>query len=214
MKIAIFGATGMAGSAIYEEAKRRGHQVTALARNKNKAIKMFGTDTVVNDKCVFCYEKEELDKFDIIINAFRPEPKKEYMQIDLTARLIHFFRETSSPRLVFILGAGSLKTGSDNHLLLEDLKKIPDNDMWIGLPINQLKQLNFLRDVDNVNWVGVSPSAEFTKGENSGFIVGEDNLLFASDGKSYVTNKALAAALLDEIETPKYINRRFTVCNK
>jgi nucleoside-diphosphate-sugar epimerase len=33
LKIALFGATGMVGSRIAAEAARRGHQVTALARN-------------------------------------------------------------------------------------------------------------------------------------------------------------------------------------
>ncbi|HEX7935081.1 MAG TPA: NAD(P)H-binding protein, partial [Paraburkholderia sp.] len=33
LKIALFGATGMIGSRIAAEAARRGHQVTALARN-------------------------------------------------------------------------------------------------------------------------------------------------------------------------------------
>ncbi len=214
MKIAILGATGMAGSAVYEEAKKRGHEVVLLVRNKQKAIKMFGSDVKVNDKCVFCYEKTELMGYDAIVNAFRPESKKEYMQVDLTARLIHLFREDNKPRLVFILGAGSLKTGSDKHLFVEDLKKIPNNESWIELPVNQLIQLNFLKEVHNVNWVGISPSAEFIKGENNGFILGEDELLYSGDGKSHVTNKAFACALLDELESPKHINKRFTVCDK
>ena len=33
LKIALFGATGTIGSRIAAEAARRGHQVTALARN-------------------------------------------------------------------------------------------------------------------------------------------------------------------------------------
>ena len=36
MKIAHFGATGNAGSRIVAEALRRGHEVTAIARNPEK----------------------------------------------------------------------------------------------------------------------------------------------------------------------------------
>ena len=34
MKIGIIGATGNAGSAIYQEAVQRGHEVTAIVRNE------------------------------------------------------------------------------------------------------------------------------------------------------------------------------------
>ncbi|EPR4929610.1 NAD(P)-dependent oxidoreductase, partial [Listeria monocytogenes] len=36
MKIGIIGATGRAGSRILEEAKNRGHEVTAIVRNAGK----------------------------------------------------------------------------------------------------------------------------------------------------------------------------------
>ncbi|WP_323147561.1 NmrA family NAD(P)-binding protein, partial [Pseudomonas marginalis] len=37
-KIAIIGATGRAGSQLLEEALRRGHSVTAIARNASKKL--------------------------------------------------------------------------------------------------------------------------------------------------------------------------------
>ena len=36
MKIGIVGATGKAGSLILDEAKDRGHEMTAIVRNANK----------------------------------------------------------------------------------------------------------------------------------------------------------------------------------
>lgn len=214
MKIGILGATGMAGSALYHEAKKRGHEVVALVRNKEKALDVLGKNVKINDKCVFCYEKKELINFDIIINAFATVPEKSYLHIDLAARLVHLFREDESVRLVFILGAGSLKVDEGEKLFLDELEKLPNAKSWIDIPKNQLIELRFLENVDNVNWVGVSPSAEFVIGENSGFKIGKDELLFSCDGKSHVTNKALAAAVLNEIENPKYIKTRFTVCDK
>ncbi len=38
MKIALIGATGRAGSQIVAELSRRGHTVTAIARNPEKAL--------------------------------------------------------------------------------------------------------------------------------------------------------------------------------
>ena len=45
-KIAIIGATGRAGSQLLEEALRRGHSVTAIARNASKIGKRAGVDGV------------------------------------------------------------------------------------------------------------------------------------------------------------------------
>jgi len=42
MKIGIIGATGNAGSAIYQEAVQRGHEVTAIVRNEAKAKEQLG----------------------------------------------------------------------------------------------------------------------------------------------------------------------------
>lgn len=36
MKIGVIGATGKAGQLIMEEAKQRGHEVTAIVRNASK----------------------------------------------------------------------------------------------------------------------------------------------------------------------------------
>ena len=42
MKIGIIGATGNAGSAIYQETVQRGHEVTAIVRNEAKSKEQVG----------------------------------------------------------------------------------------------------------------------------------------------------------------------------
>ncbi|MNC59525.1 hypothetical protein D3C75_1093410 [compost metagenome] len=130
--------------------------------------------------------------------------------MDLTSKLIAQFRETSQPRLFFILGAGSLLDENERPFV-ETLKSLPEAEAWISIPVNQFKQLEFLRNVDNVNWVGVSPSAEFLEGESRTPVIGKDHLLTAADGQSHTTSGTLAVAILDEIENPKVIKSRFTV---
>lgn len=41
---------------------------------------------------------------------------------------------------------------------------------WIATRENQLKELRFLQGADNVNWVAVSPSQTFARGEATGFV--------------------------------------------
>jgi len=71
-----------------------------------------------------------------------------------------------------------------------------------------------LRSIENVNWVGVSPSAEFVPGEATVPVIGKDYLLTSSKGKSVVTSGTMAVAILDEVENQQFIRTRFTVCNQ
>ena len=213
MKIAIIGATGMAGTALYKESVSRGHEVTAIVRHKDKAISLFGEDVKVIDKDVFELTKSDVDGFDVIVNAFATAPSTAYLHLDLAAKLVHMFRETESPRLFFILGTGSLLDENEN-LFLDTLKTIPDAAFWISIPIEAYKTLEFLRSIENVNWVGVSPSAEFVPGEATVPVLGKDHLLTSSEGKSVVTSGTMAVAILNEIEHPQFIRTRFTVCNQ
>jgi putative NADH-flavin reductase len=211
MKIGIIGTTGEAGRAVYAEAVRRGHAATAIVRNPEKARELLGADVVVLHKDAFALVHEDLTGFDVVVNAFNAPPKHAYRHVDLAARLVGLMRESTAPRLIFILGSGSLMTGADHHLLVEDLRKTPGAETWIAIPENQLKELRFLQGVDNVQWVGVSPSKTITPGEAAGVVLGRDELLVASDGSSHVTFGTMAVAILDEIERPAHHQERFTV---
>lgn len=138
--------------------------MTAIVRNAKKVREMFGKQVKVIENDVFDLTKTDLSDFDVIVDSFATSPDKSYLQVDLAAKLVSFFRETTSPRLIFILGAGSLHTGEDHHLFVDDIAKTPGSDAWIVIPQSQLAELEFLRNVKNVNWVGVSPGAEFKVG--------------------------------------------------
>ncbi|SHO43690.1 NmrA family NAD(P)-binding protein [Anaerocolumna xylanovorans] len=213
MKIAIIGATGMAGSALYKESTLRGHDVTAIVRDKEKAVSLFGSGAKVIDKDIFDLTKSDLEDFEVIVNAFATAPAKAYLHLDLAAKLIGFFRETKSPRLFFILGAASL-LDENGKLYLDTLKTVPDAASWISIPTEAYKTLNFLRGIENVNWVGVSPSVTFIAGEATVPLLGTDSLLTSGKGESIVTSGTMAVAILDEIEKPQFIRTRFTVCNQ
>ncbi|HEY5224460.1 MAG TPA: NAD(P)H-binding protein [Microbacteriaceae bacterium] len=211
MKIGIIGATGKAGRALYAEATKRGHEVTGIVRDPDRAGSILGTDATVLVKDAFDLTADDLTAFDVVIDAFSTPPARAYLHVDLAARLVSLLRETQTPRLVFIVGAGSLTTGEDHRLLVEDLRRLAEAGTFIATPENQLKELQFLRGVDDVNWVAVSPSRTFVPGAATGFVTGKDDLLFAPDGSSQVTTGTMAVAILNEIENPKHVRERFTV---
>lgn len=215
MKITVIGATGMAGSAIVAQAANRGHEVTAIARSTEKLADLKAATPAIKTLAedIFNLDKANLSDSDVVIDAFASSPDKAYLHVDLATRLIALFRETNQPRLFFILGAGSLHIGEDHHLVVKDMEKDPQNDSFISVPQNQLKELQFLENVDNVNWVAVSPSDSFHAGDAKPILKGENDLLFNQQGKSETSAGTMAVAVLDEIEKENYHQTRFTIAD-
>ena len=200
----------MAGQAVYKEAIARNHDVVAIVRNEGHAKELLGDHAKILAKDVFNLQRSDLSSFDVVVNAFSAPADQAYLHVDLAAKLVSLFRGTTTPRLFFILGAGSL-LDKNEKLFVETIKTIPGSDAWVSIPVNQYKELQFLRNVENVNWVGVSPSASFTAGEKHVPILGKDHLLTAADGESHTTSGTMAVAIMDEIEKPSVLHDRFTV---
>ena len=63
-----------------------------------------------------------------------------------------------------------------------------------------------------MNWVYVSPPASLIPGERTGqYRLGADELLIDADGVSTISIEDLAVAIIDEAETPRHRQQRFTV---
>ncbi|MFT8726921.1 MAG: NAD(P)H-binding protein [Liquorilactobacillus ghanensis] len=217
MKITIIGATGMAGKELTSEALKRGHSVTAIGRSSEKLAKLVaGKDnqqlnTIAKD--AFALTKADLADSDVIVDAFASSPDQAYLHVDLATKLIAMFRGAKQ-RLVFILGAGSLKTGEDHHLFVHDMEKNPKLQAIIEVPRNQFAELTFLRTVKNVDWVGVSPAINFHPGAATELLLGKDELLFNDKGVSETSAGTMAVAILNEIEKPQHQKERFTVADR
>ncbi|WP_214464581.1 NAD(P)-dependent oxidoreductase [Levilactobacillus brevis] len=217
MNITIIGATGMTGKALVNEALMRGHHVLAIGRSLDKLAKLAsGKDsqqlkTIAKD--AFALTKADLADSDVIVDAFASSPDQAYLHVDLATKLIAMFRGDKQ-RLVFILGAGSLKTGEDHHLFVHDMEKNPKVQEIIEVPRNQSDELAFLRTVNDVYWVGVSPSINFHPGAATELLLGKDELLFNEKGVSETSSGTMAVAILNEIEKPQHQKERFTVADR
>ena len=209
MQIGIIGATGTAGSAVTAEALRRGHEVTALVRDADRARDLGDVEAHVVDALTMT--SDDIVGLDVVVNAFGVAPQQVAQHLEVTENLITLARELgpNSPRLVFILGAGSLT--HRGGLFLEEIRKVPGSEHWIAIPENQLAQLEYLRGVDDVSWTGVSPQAQFAPGEATAPKLGVDEILLAADGDSHTSTGTMAVAILDEIESPAHCGMRFTV---
>jgi putative NADH-flavin reductase len=67
-------------------------------------------------------------------------------------------------------------------------------------------------EAKGLDWTYLSPAAEVGPGKRTGkYRITGDQLLTDAAGKSFITFEDYAAAVLDELERPKHIGRRFGV---
>ncbi|MFF2090454.1 NAD(P)-dependent oxidoreductase [Paenibacillus sp. NPDC058174] len=211
MKIAVIGATGKAGSNIVKEALDRGHEVTAIVRN---ASKLDAAGANVLEKDVFALTADDLQSFDVVVNAFAAPLGQEHLHVEAGNVLIEAIEKGNGHlRLIVVGGAGSLYVDPEKTTRVVDTPGFPE--MFFATASNQAKNLDILRGNHNIKWTFVSPSAEFALGKRTGsYKKGTEFLLVNEKGDSYVSYEDYAIAIVDEIENPQHINERFTVVSE
>ena len=201
MKIAIIGATGNVGTRLVNEALNRHHAVTGIARDTSKLTRRTGLSPATGDVIKPDMLLPLLKGHDVIINSLR------FQGIDPQA-LIDLVRSTGVKRFLVVGGAASLEIAPGQILL-----NTPNFPPAYKPEASAAKAfLDALRNVQDLDWTYLSPSAFFGPGERTGkFRLADNTLLTAADGKSSISYEDYAVAMLDEIEHPKHIRARFTV---
>jgi putative NADH-flavin reductase len=200
MNIAILGATGNAGQRLVTEALSRGHQVTGLARKANEQAAREGVtwvqaDITDTDDTAAKVKGHDAAILSMPFNGLDPE------HVFAVAR-------KSGVRLLVVGGAASLKNDAGDVLI--DTPGFPDFIKVEAEPARQF--LNKLKAGVDFEWTFLSPAVMFGAGERTGtFRLGDETVLTAEDGKSSISYEDFAIALIDEIETPKHKNARFTI---
>jgi putative NADH-flavin reductase len=201
MKIAIIGATGRVGTRLTDEALRRGHQVTAIARHASKLPARDGVTTRDVDATDSAALAAALAGNDVVISSAR------FAQLN-AQQVTSAVRQAGVPRLLVVGGAGSLCVAPGVQLV--DTPNFPDAYKPEALAGRDF--LNALCGEQQIKWTFLSPSALFEPGERIGkFRVGEETLLSDAAGKSWISMEDYAIAMLDEIEKPAHSRQRFTV---
>jgi putative NADH-flavin reductase len=209
MKIALFGATGNIGRRIAQEAIARGHEVTAVARDPARVDLSSNRLTVVKgDMLNPDSVAATVAGHDVVISAFGPgrggDPKTI---ISSTHSLIDGVKRAKVRRLIVVGGAGSLEVAPGQQLM--DAPNFPA--AWKPAAGAHREALAIYRTAD-LDWTYLSPAAFIEPGKRTGqYRTGTDRLVTDEKGESRISMEDYAVALLDEIEHPKFIRRRFTV---
>jgi hypothetical protein len=210
MKIGIIGATGKAGNFILKEAVSRGHEVTAIIRS---ASKLEAENVAVIEKDIFSLTTEDVQEFDVIVNAFGAPAGEEHLHVEAGRNLINILQDARDTKLFVIGGAGSLFVDPEKTVTVMSTPDFPA--IYLPTAENQGKNLEDLK-ASSITWTFLSPSAFFDpEGPRTGqYIAGIDHLLVNTKGESYVSYADYAIAVLDELENPKHVNERFTVASE
>jgi uncharacterized protein len=215
--IAIFGGTGYAGSAIREEALKRGHRVIAVARTvPGDAPAADGLEFRQGDVHDAALVESVAAEADVLVVAIRfgaggsgdGEARLADALPSLTATAAKH-----GARLGVVGGAASLLVAEGGPRLL-DTPEFPAQ--FKGEAGSAAEFLDLLRaDTTGADWFFVSPAAAFgsyNPGEPTGkYRTGGDILLTDSAGKSEISGADFALAFVDEIDSPKHHRTRFTV---
>jgi uncharacterized protein len=215
MKIVLYGATGKAGSRILTELLGRGHEVVAMVRNPDKLAAKDGLTVEQGDLSRVEAIAKAIGGAQAVVSAYAPPPDKTGELIDVTERQIAAVQRVSqqanstehAPRLIVVGGAASLEGAPG--VTLVSAKDFPA--AWKPIALAHEKALELLR-ASSIDWTYLSPSVFFEPGQRTGkFRLGQDQLLTATDGKSWISMEDYAIALVDELEQPQHRRQRFTV---
>ncbi|MGN8234861.1 NAD(P)-dependent oxidoreductase [Priestia flexa] len=209
MKIAIIGATGKAGSLILKEALNRDLDVTAIVRNQSK---MKDTKVPVVEKDLFDLTKEDLLPFDVIVDAFSAPVEQAELHLTSIKHLAELLNGTEI-RLLVIGGAGSLYTDSSKTTQFKESNNFNVPIDFRPIVENMSDSLDYLRKVENLHWVYISPAVEFNpNGVRTGrYVLAGEILTTGENGKSEISYADYAIAMVDEIINKEHDKERISV---
>ncbi|MGV3042007.1 NAD(P)-dependent oxidoreductase [Staphylococcus rostri] len=207
MKLGIIGASGKLGQLITKEAVAKGHDVTAIVRNKAKVT---DKNVAVLEKDIFDLTQADVKDFDVIINAFGATLGEEQIHVDAGIALNEAVKGTDV-RIIIVGGAGSLYVDEDKTTQLMDTPEFPE--IFLPTAKGSARVLEVMYDTKDVTWTFMSPAADFDyEGKRTGaYQLGKDHVIVNAKGDSYISYADYAIAIVDEAEQGQFVNTRFTV---
>jgi uncharacterized protein len=208
--VVVFGAAGRAGARIMAEAARRGHQVTAVAREPARIGGLpAGVRAVTGDATSQASIAERAKGADAIVISVGGPDKSAYAKAARAAVAALAPLGDGGPRVIHMGGGGSLLNADGVPFFTNP--KIPAN--LLAEMKGQAAALDVYRGSTGVRWTYVSPPpGNFAPGERKAhYRTGQEHPVVAADGSMAISYEDFAMAIVDEIERPRFIGKRFTV---
>lgn len=210
LDILIYGASGDVGERLLNEALRRNHHVTAVSRDTRRITSPRPHLEVVEGDLLDPDSVRELTAGrDVILLSVRGaaggsrDPAQSIHLLGIRALVAALREQAGDTRLLIVGGAANLEV-RPGVTYAESIPRL----FYLFVP-RELRQeieahrraLEFLADVDDVHWTWVSPPKKLRTGRRTGnYRLGGDAMIYDSDGKSTISMKDFAVAMLDLAE--------------
>ncbi|MEV8025757.1 NAD(P)H-binding protein [Microbacterium sp. NPDC080220] len=208
-RIAVIGGTGYAGGHIVAEAAERGHTVVSVAR-KLPAERVDGATYVEGTLLDAPALVAELEGVEVVVFATSPRGDMAGKMRDAVTELI---RELPLSVRVGVVG------GAGGSLVAPGGPRVIDSGFPDEIKPEAMEAIGILEDLQadttGREWFYIHPAGGFgawAPGERTGsYRDGGDVIVTDDEGESFISGADFAIAVLDEIESPKHRNERFTV---
>lgn len=213
MKIVLFGGTGNIGQRIAREALERGHEVVAVVRDPSRSQAPDPRVRLVQGDATDAASVASVVRgADAVVSAVSPRPGTTGTApslVDAARGLIAGMREAGVRRLVVVGGAGSLEVAPG--VMLMDAPGFPEAYRAEAVAGRDALEV-YRSEAEGLDWTFLSPAAEIHPGERTGrYRTTIDQFLADPEGRSTISYEDYAVALVDELERPQHVGRRFGV---
>jgi len=211
MKIALVGPTGFVGSAVLKELLARGHEVVALARNPAKLPAQDGLTVAKADVLDATQVAAAVTGVDAVVSAYNPgwsnpDIYQEFLQG--TQAIVAGVKAAGLKRILIVGGAGSLYAAPG--LQLVDTPEFPAE--WKQGALAAREALNQIKLEASLDWTFLSPAVHLEPGERRGsYRLGLESPVMDENGPAHISVADLAVAIVDELDRPAHVQKRFTV---
>ena len=214
MKIIVIGATGNIGRHLAKEAVSRGHEVVGVVRDPAAVQSPDSRVLLVKGDATRAEDVAKVARgADAVVSAISPRPNARGLpapSLAANARaLIAGLRTAGVQRVLYVGGASSLEVAPGKALA--DQPDFPE--AYKAEAREGRESLAVWRtEAEGLDWTNLSPAAEIGPGKRTGkYRTTGDQLLTDSAGKSFISFEDYAVAVLDELERPRHVRRRFGV---
>ncbi|ABW11320.1 Putative NADH-flavin reductase-like protein [Parafrankia sp. EAN1pec] len=197
MNIVIFGAGGRAGREAVAEARRRGHQVTAVVRDPARHQIPSDVRVVQGDVADVASVEEVAAGHDTAISAAVDLAVPSHDFFTASARALSTGLPTAGVRRLVMVGLASIMAGASGVPLVDE-PAFPAE--YRPFALGHAAGLDELRS-RGLDWAYVAPAGDF---DHDGARTGRYRVAGHADWASRITYADFAIALLDEIETPRH----------
>ena len=208
MKVALYGATGAAGSRILKELVSRGHHVTAIVRDPAK-LTQSGANVRVKQGDLSDPRSiaAAIGDVEAVISAYGPPKNDLEALVGVTERQVEALKGKPGVRLIVVGGAGGLNIAPG--LAMVDSQFMPEPFKPIARA--HVNAFNVLK-ASSIDWTYFAPAAFFEPGQRTGeFRLGKDDLIANAQQESRISMEDYAVALVDELEKSRHRRQRFTI---